>query len=219
MAIDTYISKQYVLCTLFPHGKKNIFEHNLVKRTCVTFAGVWDLLMFRRIGLDEKDVPEIRFPLTDNLLFLSPLYDYISKSKHIKYNKIIENFVLTSGSLFDEYINRTVDILVKEESLSPTMKVGLFKTETVTPPKMAAFESIIETIKNEAVAAQPMNEQLYILNSLLIKTGFLKNYYLKAEADNLISKMENTKKAEHTPLVHKFIHEMEPDLWDIIKNT
>lgn len=218
MAEDYYISNKFILCSLFPHGEKQILRKSLKTTVCLTFAGIWDFLVNGVVKFGRRDTLEIISPLPEEMFSAKSLYNYIGFSKHMKYNKIIENFVLISGYPLNDYIDSVVDILVRDGSVSTKIKVSFFKSETLVPPKMDAFEVEMDRIKKEILGGGNISDNMIVLASLLFEIDFFKNYYSKSESEIIKTEINKSKQLNHDLLAGKFIHEINGTLSEIIKN-
>lgn len=211
-------SKKYAFCILFPNGNKKVFKTNLSTSVCLTFAGIWDLVESGVIKFGYRDTLEVKSSIPNNFLFLKPLYDYICKCKNVRYNKIIEGFVLTFQGLLDEYISSVIDALVRENHISPKVKIGFFKSETITPPRLDSFENMIQTIESGVINTENVADDMIVLSSLLMETSFFKNYYTRDQIEIIADKMNNIKKVDHCKLVDKFVYEIYDVLLEILKS-
>lgn len=185
----TSISKQFLLFAINEKGKLSSTRNHKVLFVAVCFI---ELLYKNYIVIKDKKI-YIQREITDEIIYLKPLYNYIENSKPLNAIRIIEDYTYNlkiKNNDFNELYNNIFKSLYEE--CNPNMKEQFYENEK---------KRLIGEMKEYNKFSSINDKSIVILSLALLKGYLLKEYFTNQEISNLRKVLKSLKKEEDIKII------------------
>lgn len=199
---DLAITQEYLVCALNSKGK--ISGVNVEKSVCLIASGLLELQLEECIKIENKKVTVIN-SLPKEKLYLKPLYDFVNKSKPIKLEKILEEYLY---SVTDKNLQELINSIGKSlENLGAvkTTATGILKNKTAYIPNKEVVNYVVDMVRSELLEDVELTEDIAVLTTLLEKSKLLKTYFSEYEQKEIKDKLKEIKKSDTSKMVKEMI--------------
>lgn len=199
---DLAITQEYLVCALNSKGK--ISGVNVEKSVCLIASGLLELQLEECIKIENKKVAVVS-SLPNEKLYLKPLYDFVNKSKPIKLEKILEEYLY---SVTDKNLQELINSIGKSlENLGvvEATSTGIFKNKTAYIPNREVVNYVIDMIRSELLEDVELTEDIAVLTTLLEKSKLLKTYFSEYEQKEIKNKLKEIKKSDTSKMIKEMI--------------
>ncbi|MDS0525674.1 GPP34 family phosphoprotein [Clostridium sp. SHJSY1] len=195
------VTKQYALLVMNKRFNINSF---LVRDFLVATiaAGLFELEKNKvlKVEYSKNNITfSIQKKLPDKLNYLSEIYNVILDCHEKTLYDVIKLFNMESNRRYSEnYVQGLTHSMVKSGVLSETKKNKLFgKEKTSYVVNKETVNEIIKYIRETFLYDKSDDEECCILSILLNRTGLLKSYFGKDEADIIVNKIKKLIKGDY----------------------
>lgn len=198
---DLAITQEYLVCALNSKGK--ISGVNIEKSVCLIAAGLLELKLEDCINIENKKVAVIN-SLPKEKFYLKPLYDLVNKSKPIKLEKVLEEYLYSvTDKNLQELIN-SIGKSLENLGLVKATSTGILKNKTAYIPNKEVVNYVVDMVRSELLEDVELTEDIAVLTTLLEKSKLLKTYFSEYEQKEIKDKLKEIKKSD----INKIIKEM-----------
>ena len=199
---DLAITQEYLVCALNSKGK--ISGVNVEKSVCLIASGLLELQLEDCIKIENKKVAVVS-SLPNEKLYLKPLYDFVNKSKPIKLEKILEEYLYSvTDKNLQELINSIGKSLENLGAVEAT-STGILKNKTAYIPNKEVVNYVVDMVRSELLEDVELTEDIAVLTTLLEKSKLLKTYFSEYEQKEIKDKLKEIKKSDTSKMVKEMI--------------
>lgn len=206
MMIDLSLTQQYAILAVNDKGKFSSMDQNAM--VCLVVAGVLELEQAGCIAItDKKATTAVKLP--DDCDYLSPLYDYIHDSAPVKIDNVVDAFVMSfTGKRFDA-LEEGVMAALKAQHLTERVESGFFSNKISFAPSEKATRMVVDNLRAELLADDPVDETTAALAVLLDKSGKIKEHFAKDERRAMKERLKALAATPEGALVAKAVERIE----------
>ena len=195
--------QEFFLCALKPEGNMSSLKSVEIS-TCIVAGGVLALLIDNYILIDANKKVQVVKELDAGKMYLEPLYHYIKDSKAKTVEGIAESYIFSSNKKYNKLIQVLASSL-EDGYVELHDDKGLLRTKTTVVPIQGEQLKIIEKLRAEFLEEGSVSEETLTLGVLLLKSGLIKRYFSKFEADRLKERLEELKKSDAGIFIKKIV--------------
>lgn len=199
---DLAITQEYLVCALNSKGK--ISGVNVEKSVCLIASGLLELQLEDCIKIENKKVAVIN-NLPKEKLYLKPLYDFVDKSKPVKLEKILEEYLY---SVTDKNLQELINSIGKSlENLGvvKATSAGILKNKTAYIPNKEVVNYVVDMIRSELLEDVELTEDIAVLTTLLEKSKLLKTYFSEYEQKEIKNKLKEIRNSDTSKMIKEMI--------------
>lgn len=188
-------TQEYYLCAINAKGNMPALSGSEVG-ACLVAGGVLEMVEQGCLTRSEKGALLPASPLSENLSYLSPLYDRITsyrKPRDIK--GIVEDFALSLSSKPLMALVASIGASLADAGCAnalPPNRNGIVKYA----PSPAAVTPVIEKIRAEFLEDGALTDETTILAAMLDHMGLIRNYFSKVESETMKARIKQVRKDE-----------------------
>ena len=207
------VAQSFMLCGL--NEKGNFPVTNNVIPACLAAGSLIDLLLENCVSIADKKV-YVTAPLTNNLLHLQPMYQYLNEKGTIKLEKLSENYCFTfSGKKINELTSSIGHSIVAQNS-AVFKQGGILGNKEQFIPDRNAVDGVVQLIRAELLEDGNLSDEIVALTSLLEKSGILKRYFSSFEKDALKARLKEIRKAPSYAIIQEMLDYLDAMLIAVI---
>lgn len=197
------ISQEYLLCAVNEKGMLPVMSPETA--VCLVAGSLLDLLLADCAVLDEKECVTVTGALPADLLYLSPLYEVLSRLNSIKLEKIAAEYAFTFTDKQLKLLIGTIGASLAEAGSVREEIGGLFGKTQCFIPQAEAVDAVIQKVRAELLEEGPLCDETVALVSLLQTGGQLKRYFSSYEKAQLKARLKEIKQTPSNQLVHRMV--------------
>ena len=204
--MDASLTQKYLLCTLNNQGKYPVMD--VEKGLCLVVGGILELLMNRITSLHEKKL-FICKPLSAEMEYLLPVYQYIHRKEPVKLQSVVEYFSFNfSNKNLNHLMERVGDSLVAA-GWARKEAGGLFRKTALYLPDAQAKDNVVQSLRAELLEDGSLTEDIIALTALLSKSGTLSQFFSTYEKKELKARLRSIKSSPENQLVTQMMDYIE----------
>ncbi len=206
---DLTLTQAYLLCLLNEKGKVPAMDVD--GQVCLVAGGLVELWLDGCIEIDQKKVTALK-ALPADKEHLRTLYAYVSQSKPVSLEKVVEGFHYSvTNRLFNELLEGIGDSLNRAGQVA-LGQGGLMGDKKTYVPQKDAVNAVVGQVREELLEDGEMTQEVAALAALLERSGAMKTYFSKFE----LKQMKERLKAVMDAPAGKVIKEMADALESLI---
>jgi hypothetical protein len=147
------------------------------------------------IQIDSNKKIQVVKELDEDKKYLEPLYHNIKDSKAKTVEGLAELYIFNSNKKYNELF-RSLAVSLEDSYVEIRDDKGVLRTKTTVVPNQGEQLKIIEKLRAEFLEEGSISEETMALGVLLNKSGIIKRYFSKFEADKLKERLEELKKSD-----------------------
>lgn len=181
------IAQDYLLCTLSEKGK--ISSMSTEMPICLVVGGLLDMVLDGCIAINNDKFCVFR-PLSDHLLHLQPLYDFIAEKKEVKPEGLVDSYCFSLDSKKLNALLESIGDSLAEAHCVTKEQGGLFGKSTRYLPDANEVDHLIQQIRAEFLEDGELSDEMAGLTVLLERSHQIKRYFSPYEKDQLKQRLQ-----------------------------
>ena len=200
---DLTLTQEYLLCAMNKKGKIGFGEQDIG----LVVSSLIELIHGEFVKIEDERMI-IAKDLTSDYIHLSSVYEFITNNKPMKIKTAGEKLWFTSKNV-KILLSDVKNSLMDNDCLTEKEAKTMFQHRTEIVVKENCVDAVIQKIRAEMLEDVEIDENTIALISLFHKTGILKNYFSKYEADQLKEKLKQIKREPKYKLIAEIIDHVE----------
>lgn len=193
------ITQAYLLLSFNKKGKIPFTSEKV--RVCIVAGGIIELLKEECIKFDEKNKLVVSNELSDELKYLSSMYERIKKHQPVKLKKIASEQVLALTNKKNNVLISDICEPLVQYSCLRKENGGISGNQSRYIPNEKDIDNVVRKIRAELLEDSEVTDETVVLVSLLDRSGLLKQYFSKYESKQLRERLKEIKRTSSYQMV------------------